>query len=299
MVQALDRLGVATQRSLLSSTCNDAAYFGVSAEDANALMAAAVDESVLLLAAEDNEVAHLSPPLEASALLPAAPLLTAPAPGAPVARWRRRSIWFDALMRFSDAKDEDDIQRIRGGQDRGLYRVIMRILLFGGDQAAALVLIPAGTPHTASALAALFAPGNGSILTVVLREAHESATTHTFEHRTFYVGANAMTGAQLLNAANARVAAAPGSLSVIAHATCCRAAGRGWNATFARALLGVRFAAWDMLAVAAFRVPAGWLAGQFLNTHMALPRAAIARFLLEPLHPRYAGLAGFLAAVPL
>ena len=29
-----------------------------------------------------------------------------------------------------------------------------------------------------------------------------------------------------------------------------------------------------------------------------MPRAAIVLFLLQPLHPRYAGLAGFLAAVP-
>ena len=168
-------------------------------------------------------------------------------------------------------------------------------------------IVPAAMPHSAAGLAATFAPGNGSFLTVRLLELHESATTTTFMDRRFTLlplgvaapGAPSLTGKELIDEAAARVGARPGSRSVIGHASCDRAAGRGWRAAFnyAAAVPGLRFAIYDLLAVRRVLVPQGWLVGLFLNTLPGLPRNALALFLQDPLHPRYALLAGFLSAV--
>ena len=213
-------------------------------------------------------------------------------------------MFFDLIMRYSDANDPVvHIPGLMARQGFNLYRLVMRILQW-------LVLagiVPNGTPHSAAALAAWFAPGNGSFLTVRLLEVHESATTKAFMDRRFTllpmgaaaVGAPSFTGKELIDQAAARVAARAGTRSVIGHASCDRAAGRNWRAAFryAAAVPGLRFAMYDLIAVRRVLVPNGWLVALFLNTLPRLPRNALALFLQDPLHPRYAMLAGFLAAV--
>jgi hypothetical protein len=228
------------------------------------------------------------------------PLLVAPAAPLPVAG--PPPLHFDLLMRYSFAKNAEARADSRRWQEAFLYALFMAILQWHG----LVHLVPAGLAHTASAMAQHFRPGV-SFITAGLYELHESATHNTFANRHFSPipvagGAAAvhMHGRDFVTSAAARAAAHPGARSFVGHPSIDRAAGRDWGATFtaAAAVPSLRFALWDLLAVPAGAVPAGWLAGPFLNTAPLLPRAAVSRFHLEPRHPRYAGLAGFLAALP-